>query len=48
MAAGARLSWRPRWWFTFDPRWVDWDLLLGDVLRVAPPSLLWAWDAQPV
>jgi len=25
--------------------WVDWDLMLGDVLSVVPPSLLWAWEA---
>lgn len=25
--------------------WVDWDLMLGDVLRLCPPALLWEYDA---
>ena len=25
--------------------WVDWDLMLGDVLSVVPPPLLWEWEA---
>ena len=25
--------------------WVDWDLMMGDVLSVVPPPLLWEWEA---